>query len=338
MKAARYHSPGGPDVLTYESVETPKLDRGEVLLKVAGCSVNRLDVWARSGRYQTRLPHAPGTDIAGEVVSCGPGTKVAPGLKAVVYPVISDGTCAYCRRGDRNLCVARGFVGIATEGGYAEQVVVPEANLIPADGIDPEAAAAIPVDFGTAWRGLSSLARAGKDDTVLVWGAAGGLGHAAVQIAKLVGAKVIAVVGNDEKADFVRSLGADLVINHRSQNVVEETRSFTDGIGASVVFDHVGGDTWGVSLASLARGGRMLTLGLTSGAKFEVEVRHIYTDELKIMGVYGQFVADIKEVLRLTREGKLMPKIHEVIPLESARRAHELIESREVRGKIVLVP
>ena len=307
-------------------------------MRVEACAVNRLDIWARSGRYKTALPHILGTDIAGVVESVGPeigGVQV--GSRVVVYPVLSDGTCVHCRQGAPNLCPARGFVGIATDGGYAQYVKVPAANLISAAGADPKKAAAMPVDFGTAWRGLVSKANVGPEDTVLVWGAAGGLGHAAVQIAKLRGATVIAAVG-DEKSRFVKSLGADHVVAYKTQDVVESVRSLTDGLGASVVFDHVGGDTWGKSIDCLARGGRMLALGLTSGPKSEVDVRRVYSDEINIMGIYGQSKAEVEKVLRLEAEGKLSPSIHSELPLSSAREAHQILESRDVRGKVVLLP
>ena len=339
MKAVRYHSPGPPDVLTYEEAPSPSPERGEALVRVEACGVNRIDVWARSGRYKTALPHILGTDVAGVVESVGPGTEGAqPGSRVVIYPVLSDGSCVYCRQGLPNLCVSRGFVGVATEGGYAELLKVPVANLISFAGVQPEIAAAIPVDFGTAWRGLVSRAKVGPGDAVLVWGAAGGLGHAAIQVAKLQGAVVIAAVGDGSKSRFVRSMGADHVVEYKTQDLVASVRSLTEGAGVSVVFDHVGGDTWGKSIDCLARGGRMVTLGLTSGPKSEVDVRRVYSDEISIMGTYGQSKADIEKVLRLTAEGKLRPSIQTRLPLSSAPEAHRVLESRDVRGKLILSP
>ena len=339
MKAARYHSPGGPEVLKLEESPDPEPGQGEALVRVSACGVNRLDVWARSGRYKTSLPHIHGTDIAGEVVSAGPGTRgVEPGARVLVYPVLADGTCIYCRLGKPNLCLARGFVGIATDGGYAELVKVPAANLLHLGDLEPKTAAALPVNFGTAWNGLVTKASVGEGDTVLVWGAAGGLGHAAVQVAKHRGAKVIAAVGDERKSRFVKSLGADSVVDSKSHDLVERVRSLTDGLGASVVFDHVGGDTWPTSFDCLARGGRMVTLGLTSGPSAQVDVRRVYQDELKLMGVYGQSKEDIRSVMELTAAGRLNPSIYRELPLSSAREAHEAIESREVQGKILLTP
>ena len=308
------------------------------MVRVAACAVNRLDIWARSGRYPTQLPHILGTDVSGEVVDAGTGVVgVEKGTHVVVYPVISDGTCQFCLKGMPNLCLRRGFVGIATDGGYAELVKVPEANVIPTGTVEPKLAAAMPVDFGTAWSGLAK-AKVGAGDVVLVWGAAGGLGHAAVQISKSLGAEVIAGVNGATKAGFVKSLGADHVIDYGSVDIVEATKSLTGGLGASVVFDHVGGETWGKSVDCLARGGRLVSLGLTSGPKSEVDVRRVYSDELKIMGVYGQSKADIANVLKLAADGKLTPSIYKELPLSSAKEAHEVVESRGVRGKVLLLP
>lgn len=339
MKSVRYHSQGGPEALVCEDAPYPEPGQGEVVLKVVACGVNRIDIWARSGRYKTSLPHILGTDIAGEVDRVGPGVSgVDRRQGAVVYPVLSDGTCFHCRRGKPNLCLGRGFVGIATDGGYAEFVRVPAANLIPSGGLDLKTAAAMPVDFGTAWSGLASRAKVGPGDTVLVWGAAGGLGHAAVQISKLLGAEVIAAVGDAGKAGLVRDLGADHVIDYGAVDVVEAVRSLTGGLGASVVFDHVGGETWGKSIDCLARGGRMIALGLTSGPKSEVDVRRVYSDELTIMGTYGQSKAEVAKVLELAAGGKLSPSVQKLLPLSSAREAHEIVESRNIRGKILLIP
>jgi NADPH2:quinone reductase len=339
VKAVRYHATGGPEVLTYEDAPVPEPNRDEVILRVLGCGVNRIDIWARSGRYKTTLPHILGTDVAGEVRSVGGGVQnIEPGLQALAYTVVSDGTCIYCRIGMYNLCPSRGFIGIATDGGYAEYASVPAANLVPLERIDAKTAAALPVNFGTAWNGLATKAKAGRTDTVLVWGAAGGLGHAAVQVAKYLGAKVIGAVGDDKKFDFVRSQGADYVLNHNSKDFVNEVRSLTDGQGASVVFDHVGGDTWAKSIECLRRGGRMITLGLTSGPKAEVDVGRVYRDELSIIGAYGQTRTDLKQVMQLASLGRLKPSVYRELPLSSAKEAHEILEARDVQGKILLVP
>lgn len=326
-------------MLSYDEVMDPEPGPNEALVKVKACGVNRLDIWVRSGRYKANLPHILGTDIAGEVAALRPGVKgISVGAPVVVYPLLSDGKCEYCLRGMPNRCLSRGFIGVASDGGYAELVKVPTTNLIEIGGLDFRTVASLPVNFGTVWNGLVSRAKVGPGDTVLVWGAAGGVGHTAVQVSKLLGAKVIAAVGSDDKAKFVESQGADSVVNYSTHDLVDVVHSLTSGLGVSVVFDHVGGDTWAKSIDCLARGGRLVTLGLTSGPKSEVDVRKVYQDELSILGTYSCRREELVEVLRLTAEGKLKPSIFRELPLRSAREAHEALESRRVQGKIVLTP
>jgi len=339
LKAALFRATGGPEVLSYEDAPEPKDGPGEALVKVKACGVNRIDIWLRTGRYKASLPHILGTDIAGEVASVGDGAfGVSVGDPVVVYPVLSDGKCPYCLAGKPNLCVSRGFVGTISDGGYAEYVKVPASNLLKLDKLDFKTAASLPVNFGTALNGLAARANVGPGDSVLVLGAAGGVGHAAVQVSKLLGATVIAVVGSDEKRRFVKSLGADHSVNYNTEDLVERARSLTGGMGVSVVFDHVGGDTWKKSIECLARGGRMVTLGLTSGPTSEVDVRRVYQDQLSILGTYAFPKEMLVQVLGLAADGKLRPQTFREMPLSSARKAHELLESREIQGKIVLVP
>jgi len=336
LKAVRFHSPGGPEVLTYEDAPDPVPGPSEALVRVRACGVNRIDIWLRSGRYKATLPHVLGADVAGEVASGGEG--VPTGARVAVYPVLSDGTCEFCVKGMPNRCLSVGLLGRACDGGYAEYVKVPAASLVEIGDMDFETAACVPVNFGTAWNGLASRAAVGPGDTVLVWSAAGGLSHAAVEVAKLLGARVIAAVGDDEKVEFVRSLGADFVVNYHRDDIVQSVRSITDGYGASVVFDHIGGDTWGKSIDALAKGGRMVTLGLTSGPKSEVDVRRVYQDELSIVGTFSFSREQLIQVLGLVAEKKLKPRIYKTLPLASAQAAHETLESRTVQGKIVLIP
>jgi NADPH:quinone reductase-like Zn-dependent oxidoreductase len=339
VKAAVFHSPGGLEVLSYEEAPDPKPGAGEAVVRVKACGVNRIDIWVRSGRYKANLPHVLGTDVAGEVEALGPGTTgLERGTPVVVYPVLSDGTCPYCLMGAPNRCISRGLVGVASDGGYAEFVKVPASCLMELRGLDFKTAAALPVNFGTAWNGLFSRARVGPGDTVLVWGAAGGLGHAAIQVSKHLGARVIAAVSSDEKLSFVESLGADVGINYAGSNIVEEVRAATEGYGATVVFDHIGGDTWATSLECLAKGGRLVTVGLTSGPRSDVDVRRVYQDELGIVGTYSCRKEELIAVLELTAKGKFRPAVKAELPLHSASEAHKILESRAIQGKILLVP
>jgi len=339
MKAIRFHSPGGPDVLVEEEVQVPELRRGEVLVRVAACGVNRIDIWLRNGRYECELPHILGADISGEVDSVGASvTKFEVGKNVVVYPALSDGTCKFCLEGFPNRCVSGGLVGRASDGGYAEYVRVPAANLVDAGDLDLRVAAATPVNFGTAWNAFVERATVRPGDSVLVWGAAGGLGHAAVQVAKMLGAQVIGVAGGEQKRKFVMENGADHFVDHTTEDVVARAKEISGGLGVDLVFDDVGGDTWEQSLASLAKGGTVLSVALTSGAASSVDVGRLYRNELSVVGVFSFRKETLTRVLQLTEAGSIKPRIFRELPLGSAREAHEILESRQVEGKILLIP
>jgi NADPH:quinone reductase-like Zn-dependent oxidoreductase len=260
------------------------------------------------------------------------------GQKVVVYPSLSDGTCGYCLAGFPNRCANGGLVGAASDGGYAEYVKVPSANLVDAGSMDLWLAAAVPVNFATAWSAFTDRSEVGEGDTVLVWAAAGGLGHAAVQAAKLLGAKAIGVVGGKEKFGFVKDNGADYAIDHTTEDVAARVRELTGGRGVDYVLDAVGGDTWGKSIDSLARGGTVLSVGLTSGPTSSVDVGKLYRNELNIVGVFGFRKEKLAEVLSLVSRGTLRPMLFRELPLQRGAEAHEILESRKVEGKILLLP
>jgi NADPH:quinone reductase-like Zn-dependent oxidoreductase len=339
MKAVRFHSPGGPEVLTYEDVADPIPGEGEVIVRVKACGVNRMDLSLRSGKYKTQLPRILGTDVAGTVEQVGEGVKkVSPGDKVLVYPAIYDGVCRFCLEGKNNECMNIGLLGSVQDGGYAELVRINANNLIRFEGLDFDTAASLPVNFATAWNGLVSKAKVGADDFVLVWGASSGLGHAAVQIAKMHGAKVIATAGSDEKLKKAKDLGADYLVNHAAEDLPQKVKEITDGLGASIVFDHVGQETWPKSIASLRKNGIMLSLGITTGSDASVNIPLVYRNELRIMGVYVFTYFELFTVLRLAIEKRLKPVIDSKFKLSDARLAHERLESRAHFGKILLNP
>ena len=339
MKAARFHAPGGPEVLVYEDAPNPQLADGEALVWVKACGVNRVDIWARTGRYSTRLPHILGTDVAGEVIQVSHGvTNVTPGSQVVAYPVLHDGTCKYCLTGRPNRCERIGLLGVASDGGYAEYVKVRAEDLLPTRGLDFKSAAALPVNFGTAWNGLVTRAGLKAGDIVLVWGAGSGVGYAAVRVAKLLGAKVIATAGNEAKLKLAVSQGADYTVNHSTEDVPERVKELTGGQGADVVFDHVGAQTWQKSIAALAKGGVLVSLGVTTGEEAGVNIGRVYRSELTIAGTYAFTKDDLTKVVKLASQRRLVPHIHRELPLSSAAEAHRIMEAREQFGKILLIP
>lgn len=342
MYAVRIHQHGGPEVLTYEEVPDPVCGPGQVLVRVRACAMNHLDLHVRRGIPGVRLPlpHILGSDIAGEVAAVGPGvTSCRPGDEVVVSPGVSCGHCEACLNGDDNLCRQYGILGEHLDGGDAEYVCVPEANILPKpSGLSFPEAAAVPLVFLTAWDMLVEGARVRPGETVLVWGAGSGVGSAAIQIAKLFGARVIAVAGADWKLERARSLGADETINHATQSVGDEVRRLTDRRGVDVVVEHVGQATWETSIRALARGGRLVTCGSTSGYAAQTDLRYVFSRKLLIRGTFMGRKSTLFSVFRFVEAGRLRPVVHEVIPLPEVRRAHELLERREQFGKLVLVP
>jgi NADPH:quinone reductase-like Zn-dependent oxidoreductase len=345
MKAVRFHETGGPEVLRYEEAPTPEPGEGEVLLRVRACSVNRVDIWVRSGLYPTTLPHILGSEFSGDVAAIGPAlpqaqaARVSVGDKVLVYPALLDHTCKFCLAGEDSLCESFAIIGTRVDGGYAEYVRVPAANLfaIP-DGITYEQAAAIAVVFLTAWHMLITRARLRAGEKVLIQAAGSGIGSAAVQIAKLAGATVFATAGSDEKLEKAIELGADHAINYTARDFAEEVRRLTNGQGVQVVFEHVGAKTLPGSLASLEANGRLVTAGATTGALAQVDIRDIYNRQLSLIGSMLGTRRELVEILELVGEGKLTPVIDRIMPLSEAASAHELLMDRRQFGKIVLKP
>ncbi len=339
MKAAFITENGGPEVIRYGDLEKPRPEYGEVLVRLSYASLNHVDIWVRRGigGYKTPFPHVLGADGAGTIEALGPGVKgVKEGDGVVLYPLIVDRSCRFCITGREDQCVNRKLLGNQAEGTYAEYVTIPAYNAIALDGLDEKVAAAIPVTFMTAWHSLVTLARVGPSDVVLVWGASGGLGSAAVQIAKLLGATVIATAGGEEKLRFVEGLGADHVIDYRSSDVVRSAMEITNGQGVDVVFENVGAATWAQSIRCLSPTGRLVTPGATTGKDVPLDVRDLYTRQITLMGAYGGTKAELLKVLKLARADRLKPIISRVVPLSKVSEAHEDMEEGKVIGKVVI--
>ena len=342
MRAVRFRQHGGPEVLSYEEAPDPVPGPGQALVRVRACAVNHLDIHVRRGipGMTLPLPHILGSDVAGEVASVGPGvTSCKAGDAIVVNPGVSCGHCEACLSGDDNLCRQYAILGEHIAGGYAELVAVPQANILPKPArLSFADAAAVPLVFLTAWDMLVVGARVRPSDTVLVWGAGSGVGSAAIQIAKVFDARVIAIAGSDWKLDRARALGADETINHATQQVGDEVRRLTGRRGVDVVFEHVGQATWDTSIRALARGGRLVTCGSTSGFAAQTDLRYVFSRCLLIRGTFMGSKGTMSEIMRLVEAGRLRPVVHDVRPLEAARGAHETMERSEQFGKLVLEP
>ena len=342
MKAVVFSEHGGPHVLQYTEVAEPRISPTEVLVRVRACALNHLDLWVRRGLpgVQIPMPHICGSDISGEVARVGDlVTRIKVGQRALLAPGLSCHHCAACLAGDDNLCRHYTIFGYLVDGGYAEYVRSPEVNVIPIPGdLTFDEAAAVPLVFLTAWHMLVTRARLKPGEEVLVLGAGSGIGSAAIQIAKLMGANVIATAGSEEKLKKAKELGADHVVNHSKHDILEEVRRITSRRGVDVVFEHVGSATWPKTFMCLATNGRLVTCGATTGFEAQIDLRYLFTRHISILGSYMGSKAELHHVLKLVAERKLRAVIDRSLSLAEAAKAHEILEGRQQFGKIILHP
>jgi len=340
MKAIVFNHHGGPDVLKCTDAPDPVIHPNEVLVRVKACALNHLDLWVRRGipGVPIPLPHIPGSDISGEIAQIGAEVStVRVGQQVVLTPLVSCGKCAACVAGLDNHCRQATNLGYMIDGGCAEFVRAPEVNCLPyPENLSFEEAASIPLVFQTAWHMLLARAELRPGEDVLVLGAGSGVGSAAIQIAKFFGARVIATAGTDEKLQKAKQLGADYLINHKTQKIRDEVRRLTNKRGVDVVFEHVGTSTWDDSLASLAAGGRLVTCGATTGYDAKVDLRFLFTRQLSLLGSYMGTKSELQTVMKLVAAGKLKPIVDRVFPLAEAAAAHAYLESSSQFGKVVL--
>jgi len=340
MKAVLFKEHGGPEKLTYEDLPTPVIGPEDVRVRVKACALNHLDIWIRQGNpaYPIPLPHVSGSDVAGVVEQVGTQVVgVTVGARVFVSPGLSCWKCENCLAGRDNFCSTFGIIGAKTHGGYAEYVKVPFRNVLPMpENLTFEQAAAFPLVSVTASHMLFALAGLQHGETVLIMGAGSGVGSMAVQLAKLAGARVMTTVGSDEKIPKAVVLGADAVINHSKEKVSERVKLLTEGRGVDVVIEHIGPEVWETCLASLAKGGRLITCGATTGAEVKLDLRYVYSRQFTIKGSYMGTRAELVKAAELVGQKRLMAVIDRTYPLREARAAQELMLSRKFFGKIVL--
>ena len=347
MKAIVFSKQGSVEVLQYTDVPKPMLDTNEVLIKVEACAVNYLDLHARRNRPEIEAklrrgdtPHILGSDIAGTIAEMDTAARgVAVGDRVVLAPCIPCGICSDCHRGAENLCDTQELIGFQTNGGYAEYVKAPAQNAIQIPKtLSFVNAAAMPIAYLTAWHMLMTRVQLRPEDDVLILGVGGGVGSAGLQIAKLTGARVFATASSDEKLERARQMGADITINYKDTDFSEVVLNVTDGRGVDVVLEHVGTATWEQSIASLAKNGRLVSCGVTTGNIGTINIRKMYQKELTVMGSALGTVAELRTLIHLAGQGKLEPIIDQVLPLEHAHEAHLLLENRQNFGKVCLCP
>jgi len=319
-----------------------------VQVRVGAAAMNHIDLWLRRGLPALRvaLPHVAGGDVCGVISAIGAGVAAMPDLaegdRVVINPSLTCGRCAACLSGRDNFCPDWRMLGEQTHGGQAEYVVVPAANLVPAPRasvpLDDAQLAAIPTVFLTAWQMLVDRAAIQQGETVLVVAAGSGVGTAAIQIAKLWGARVIATASTDAKLAAARALGADETINHATADVVAAVKALTGRRGADIVVDHVGGASFETSVLACARGGRIVVCGATAGHEPVLNLRHVFWRQLSVLGSTMASKSRLFQLIRLFAGGRLRSVVDRVFPLAEAAAAHQLLESRTVFGKLVLTP
>lgn len=328
--------------LVLVDVETPPPPGGdEVQIRIKAVALNHIDVWGWRGMAFARrkLPIIIGVEAAGEIVATGSGVRgLGKGQLVALYGAETCNTCAACRAGQDNLCEDVGGIhGFHIDGFAQELVNMPARLVVPApDGIDAIAAACAPVTFGTVEHMLFDNAKLEGGETILIQAGGSGIGSAAIQMAKAVGAKVITTVGSDDKARKALELGADHVINYRDERFEGVVRKLTAKKGVDVVFEHVGADTWAGSMFSLRKGGRLVTCGSTTGLTAEINLYQLFQQQLRIFGSFGCSMRNIASAMDKLAQGAVQPVIDTLIPMEDIGTGLQRLEDRAVFGKLLV--
>ena len=339
MRAIVVREHGGVDRLEQTDLPAPVAGPAEALVRVRAVALNHLDIWVRRGvpGHKFPLPIIPGAEVAGVIETIAPNDRWKAGDEVVVAPGFSCGLCTACLSGNDPLCANFGIFGETKNGGCAELIAVPQRNLLrKPSSLSFTDAAAIPLDFLTSWHMLVARARLRPGETVLVHAGGSGVGSAAIQIAKLWGATVFSTAGSAAKAARARELGADETILYRDVDFSAEVRRLTGKRGVDVVVEHVGADTFDRSLKSLAKGGRLVTCGATSGNTATININLVFFKLLSILGSTMGSLAEMHEIMKHVEAGKLRPVVDRVLPLSEIANAHRILENREAFGKVVL--
>lgn len=342
MQVIQFNQHGGPEVLevTERPVPTPKA--GEVLVRMLAVSLNHLDLWVRRGMpgLKVSFPFIPGSDGCGEVVECGAGVAgVRPGDRVLVIPGLSSGESKHDLAGNDHLSDDYHLRGEHVDGVDRELLTVEERYVLKLPGdLDPVQTAAAPLVFLTAWGALVERAKLQAGETALILGGTSGVGSAGIQVARDLGARVLSTAGTEEKRALARSLGAEEVLDHHDPNWPKRVKELTGGRGVDVVFEHVGPATWEGSMRCLARCGRLVTCGGTTGPEVSILLPHLFMKNLSVLGSTMGPAGAFPTILEKIASGAYHPVVSDVLPLSSIVEAHRRLESGEVLGKIVLIP
>ena len=342
MKAVVFHEFGGVDVLRLEDLPDPQPGPGEVLVDVAACALNHLDVDIREGvsRFPVEPPFVLGVEVVGRIAALGEGVEGwQVGERVMPFLMDTCGSCRYCRTGRESMCLEAGFISFSTSGGYAEQLVCSVGHLMRVpDEISDEDAAALQIAFGTAWHMLFTRGGLRPGETVMINSVGSGIGSAAVQLAHMAGATVIGNASSDEKLARAAELGMDHGINHATQDVAAEVMRLTGDRGVELVYEHVGGELFQKGLDSLAKDGRLVICGGHSGEVVPFDIIPFFRGQHSVIGSFVYTRPEVETCLELARRGKIRPLVHRTFPLAEAGEAMAMMERREHFGKIVLTP
>ncbi|MDA0838883.1 MAG: zinc-binding dehydrogenase [Planctomycetota bacterium] len=339
MKAVWLEKHGGPENLIVVERPDPRPKHDEVIIAVKAGGLNHLDIWVRMGGARPfPLPLVPGTDMAGVVAEAGELSALQPGDEVVVYPCVGKKNTAATESGIDPMSAGFQFLGAHRDGAYAEKCAVPAINCIPKPaGLSWEEAAAVPVNYITAWHMLIARANLQAGETVLIQAAGSGVSTAAIQISRMLGARVIATSSTSAKLEHARTQGADEVINYRDENVSERVLELTGGEGCAVVFDHAGAATFGDDMAALATGGRLVVCGTTTGAEVTINLATLYRRSQSVLGSTLGTRTELRAILAQMEAGRLgRPVIDRVASLNEVADMHRYLESGQQTGKVVI--
>jgi NADPH:quinone reductase-like Zn-dependent oxidoreductase len=342
VRAVVFREFGSSDVLQLEQLDDPSPGPGEVAIDIAACALNHLDVDVREGtsRFPVEPPHVLGLEVVGQIAELGEGVEGwQVGDRVMPYLMDTCGRCRFCTTGRESLCLDAGFISFAHSGGYAERLVCSASQLVRVpDEVSDVEAAAVQIAFATAWHMLFTRGRLRPGETVLVNSVGSGIGSAAVQLAQMAGAYVIGNSSRDDKLARASELGLDAGVNYTKQDLVAEVMRLTDDRGVDLVYEHCGGDLFQMGLDSLSKDGRLVICGGHAGEVVPFDIIPFFRAQKSVIGSFVYTKAEVETCLELARRGRIVPLVHQIFPLEQAKDAMDLMESREFFGKIVLTP
>jgi NADPH:quinone reductase-like Zn-dependent oxidoreductase len=338
MRAVRIHEHGGIGVLGLDQIDYPVLTPDNVIIKMKAAALNHLDLWVRRGIKGVPLPIIPGSDGSGIVEEIGSDVRnFKVGDRVLIQPLFYCGKCDFCLNGKENYCAKWGIIGEHSDGTLCEYLSINQSNVyrIPRH-LDFSQAAAFPLVAQTAYAMLIDRAKIENDEILFIWGGSSGVGSMAIQIAKNAGCIVITTASNQEKTEFCKEMEADFVLDYKSQNIVDEVKSITEGKGVDVVIEHVGKVTWPDSLRILARGGRLVTCGATTGSDVDFDLRHLFSKQQSILGSTMGSKSAFEGALKLLSSKKIFPVVDKIFKVDQISSAHEYLESGKQIGKIII--